>query len=56
MPNYCYKCYNCGDIEDISHGMNENPEIVCSKCNATKVRIIKSCNVILPFNLNPNDL
>lgn len=56
MPNYCYKCYECGDIEEVFHSMNENPEILCKICKTVKKRIIKSCSVILPVNFNPDDL
>jgi len=35
MPNYTYACAQCGHEIDISHGMNEEPEIWCPLCAQT---------------------
>ena len=37
---YEYECKNCGNIQEEIHGMNENPEIKCSKCQTIMQRII----------------
>lgn len=34
MPNYDYKCKDCGNIFEVFHSMSENPEIVCPVCGA----------------------
>lgn len=32
MANYDYKCKECGERVEVSHGMNEKPEVKCPKC------------------------
>ena len=39
MPFYTYYCPKCDSIkDDILHGMNEKPEILCDECK-TEMRI-----------------
>lgn len=35
MPFYDYFCPSCGKVEEFFHGMFEEPEIKCEKCNQT---------------------
>ncbi len=37
MPNYSYKCSNCQNVLEISHGMNEKPQITCNSCGSNSV-------------------
>jgi len=47
MPIYEYECTECGNRFEILQGINETPEINCSKCNSTKVeRILSSGSFI----------
>jgi len=32
MPLYLYKCNTCGEKREVDHGMSDNPEILCDKC------------------------
>lgn len=37
MPNYSYKCKDCGNVFDVSHGMNEKPDLTCGECEGSAV-------------------
>lgn len=37
---YDYECKNCSNVQEEIHGMNETPEIKCSKCSTIMQRII----------------
>jgi len=48
VPIYEYGCQECGESQEVCHGMNENPKIKCSNCGSKKTeRIIKPCNFIM---------
>jgi len=34
MPNYDYKCADCGRIFEKFHGMNETPQVDCPECTS----------------------
>jgi putative FmdB family regulatory protein len=38
MPAYDYKCEACGESEEKTHLMSENPEYKCSNCGKVLVR------------------
>ena len=29
---YIYKCYKCEDEKELSHGVDEKPEVICEHC------------------------
>ena len=37
MPNYDYRCSDCGQIFEKFHGMNENPSFECPNCSSANV-------------------
>jgi len=37
---YTYECERCFHIEEVSHGMHEEPSILCPKCEYIMSRII----------------
>lgn len=39
---YDYKCPKCGFIKEVSHGMNEKPDVICDKCGAKMNKIISN--------------
>lgn len=32
MPEYIYRCAECGNFRNIKHGISEDPDIKCSQC------------------------
>lgn len=49
MAKYDYKCTECANEQGEFHGMNENPELVCSNCGKTTMKkmIPKNFNFVL---------
>jgi len=48
MANYDYKCSKCEFIKEVSHGMNETPQILCNLCGEAMSKMIpKSLNFML---------
>ena len=45
MASYDYECKECGNIQEVQHGMSEKPEIVCEKCGGVTKRLINKPNV-----------
>lgn len=39
-PVYDYECPECKEVIEIDHGINDDPRIVCSKCNKKMARLI----------------
>lgn len=37
---YEYECTECDNVQEEIHGMNDNPEIKCKKCEAKMSKII----------------
>jgi putative FmdB family regulatory protein len=35
---YDYRCKVCGNIQEVKHGMSEEPEVVCSACGSTETK------------------
>jgi len=40
MPTYEYECLKCGYRFDLFHGINEEPEVSCPKCNGQARKLI----------------
>lgn len=40
MPTYSYECTECGFDFELFHGMLEQPEVKCEKCNANCQKLI----------------
>ena len=40
MPNYEYRCEDCGHVFEKLHGMSEEPELDCPRCSGQTSRII----------------
>jgi len=38
MPAYDYKCPECGEIQEFTHGMTESPVVKCPECDAVMVK------------------
>jgi len=49
MAKYDYKCSDCGNEQEESHGMNDLPSIECAECGQKDLRkmIPKSLNFVL---------
>ena len=45
MASYDYECKECSNVQEVQHGMNESPEIVCEKCGGETKRVIVLPNV-----------
>lgn len=39
-PSYDYRCPNCGEIREETHGMNDTPMVMCQKCNRQMQKLI----------------
>lgn len=47
MATYVYRCDECKDEVDVSHRMNETPEVVCEKCNSKRRKIFVPTTAIV---------
>ena len=47
MARYDYKCNDCELVQEVVHGMTENPEVKCPECEGICVRQIGVPNVVL---------
>ena len=54
MPNYTYKCPNCGEFT-INQGMNDKALEECDKCGSKLERVYKTINVGLNFEGSYNN-
>jgi putative FmdB family regulatory protein len=36
MPTYEYRCYDCGQVQEITHSIKSDPEILCDSCESKK--------------------
>lgn len=52
MITYKYKCWDCGFIEEHRHGMEEDPKILCKKCNAVMEILIGKVYFTMPVEIN----
>ena len=53
-PNYNYDCRDCGDVQEVFHGMKEKPRIKCAACGSTNVkRCISAPNLIVHGSIRP---
>jgi len=53
MATYRYKCPNCKNEKDYSHGMMESPEFKCESCNSIMNKVIGyGINYILPVEVD----
>ena len=39
MPTYDYRCFECENLFEIFHGMNESPSVACPDCNGESKKI-----------------
>ncbi len=42
MPNYDYKCLDCGHVFEVFQSMTEDPISACEKCGGSVKRLIGS--------------
>ncbi len=42
MPTYDYFCPKCDHEQEVTHGMFEEPEVLCEKCSTKMKRAIKA--------------
>ena len=54
MPNYTYKCPNCGEFT-INRDINDKAKEECDKCGNTLERVYKTINVGLNFEGSYNN-
>jgi putative FmdB family regulatory protein len=47
MPTYDYECPKCGEIKEVLHKMNDEPEILCPKCDKVKMKKLMSAPAIV---------
>lgn len=40
MPTYEYKCNDCGNVFDVNHSMQEDPQVLCPQCKSHAKKII----------------
>jgi putative FmdB family regulatory protein len=45
MPTYKYVCPECGDAEEVYHGMLVEVQVACDKCLVEKVRKPQSSSI-----------
>jgi len=45
MPTYEYQCKECGEVQEVMHGITATPEINCNICKG-------SCQKIFSLNTN----
>ena len=38
MPSYDYSCKECGNVFEITHGMNERPSLMCPRCRGKNIK------------------
>lgn len=46
MAVYTYRCSNCGNEEEVTHGMTENPGVICEGCGGGMHRVPQVSAVI----------
>jgi len=54
MPRYDYKCPRCNIVEEKEHGIKENPNIRCPKCDSRMFIIITQNPTVIWID-NPYD-
>ena len=47
MATYLYQCDDCGKIQEVHHGMFEEPTIECPQCGSTEANKVPTCPGIL---------
>jgi len=45
MPRYDYKCTQCGNVEEIIHGFNNEHSFHCVTCGRAMSKLISSVNI-----------
>lgn len=40
MPTYSYQCKRCSHTQDIFHGMNAKPVVICSECAGPCMKLL----------------
>lgn len=35
-----YECPDCKEVKEVQHGMSENPDIICPKCQKKMTKVI----------------
>jgi len=40
MPTYSYQCKRCGHTQEIFHGMNAKPTVICSECSGPCTKLL----------------
>ena len=48
MPLYDYNCDPCDDTVEVRHGINEDPAVLCEKCEGPMERLIS----VVPIRLD----
>lgn len=44
MPLYDYQCIECKEVQEVSHGMDEEITITCKECEGTCKKVILQLN------------
>lgn len=44
MPLYDYQCTVCETLQEVIHGMDEEPSITCEECKASCKKVILKLN------------
>lgn len=47
MPRYDYRCPECNEVFEVTHGMRERPEVVCPTCGAAAQRVFDASGIVL---------
>ncbi len=51
MPKYDYRCTgDCGRMDEVTHGMEEKPEVCCPTCGAEMVRVFNPTSITYKGN------
>ena len=45
MPRYDYRCTQCGNVEEIIHGFNDEHSFHCVTCGRAMSKLISSVNI-----------
>ena len=45
MPRYDYRCKQCGNVEEIIHGFNDEHSFHCVTCGRAMTKLISSVNI-----------
>ena len=50
MPTYVYKCRECSNETEVTHGFNDEPELSCDQCGSSMRKAISAATVLFVGN------